>query len=246
VVLVTGAGTGVGRAIALRFARDGHPVAAAGRSEDTLRQVCAEISDAGGRAFPARCDVADRASVAAAVAAVEEALGPVSVLVNNAGIAESAPFADMADELWDRTIAINLTGAYNCMRRIVPAMLSRGWGRVINVASTAAKVGYPFTSAYVASKHGMLGLTRAAAVELRGKGVTVNAICPGWVDTDMTHRAVERIAERTGRSVEDARVTLERMNARKRLVDPEEIATAALYFASPAADGITGQDIEIQ
>ena len=230
----------------MRFAREGYRVAAAGRSEDSLRQVSAEISDAGGLAFAVRCDVADRTSVADAVVAVETALGPVSILVNNAGIAESAAFAAMDDELWDRTIAINLTGAYNCMRRLVPDMLERGWGRVINIASTAAKVGYPFTSAYVASKHGLLGLTRATAVELRGKGVTVNAICPGWVDTDMTRRAVERIAGRTGRSREEARSTLEQMNTRKRLIDPDEIATVALYFASPAADAITGHDIEIQ
>jgi NAD(P)-dependent dehydrogenase (short-subunit alcohol dehydrogenase family) len=150
----------------------------------------------------------------------EEALGPIDVLVNNAGLAESAPFATMDDEMWHRALAVNLTGPYHCMRAVLPGMLERGRGRIINIASTAAKQGYAYTAAYVASKHGLLGLTRAVAAEVRGRGVSVTAICPGWLDTEMTARSVERITEKTGRSGAEARAMLAAMNTRGTLIDP--------------------------
>ena len=235
----------MGRAIALRFAADGYAVALAGRSAARLERVRGEIEADGGRAVATPCDVASRDEVRAAVEQAAAALGPIDVLVNNAGIALSAPFLAMDDELWDRTLAVNLTGACACMRAVLPGMLERGHGRIVNIASTAAKQGFPYTSAYVASKHGLLGLTRAVALETRGRGVTVNAICPGWIDTEMTARSIARIVETTGRSPDEARAMLERMNARGRLIDPAEVAEAAAYLASPAAAGINGLDIDI-
>jgi NAD(P)-dependent dehydrogenase (short-subunit alcohol dehydrogenase family) len=245
VVFVTGAGRGVGRAIALRFASDGFAVAVTGRSHERLTDTAGAIERIGSDAFALTCDVALRDQVDRAVALTEQRLGPIDVLVNNAGIAGSAPFVAMDDELWERTLAVNLTGTYNCMRAIAPGMFERGYGRIINIASTAGRVGFPYTAAYVASKHGVLGLTRAVAMEAQGRGVTVNAICPGWIDTEMTARAVDRIAERTGRTQADARLTLERMNPQQRLITPEEVAAVAAYLASADAGGINGQDLDV-
>jgi NAD(P)-dependent dehydrogenase (short-subunit alcohol dehydrogenase family) len=151
----------------------------------------------------------------------------------------------MDDELWDTTLAVNLTGPCDCMRAVLPGMLERGRGRIINIASTAARQGYAYTAAYVASKHGLLGLTRAVALETRGRGVTVNAICPGWMDTPMTNRSIARIVEKTGRPPAESRALLERMNTRGRLIDPVEVADLAAYLASPAAADVNGQDFDI-
>ena len=181
----------------------------------------------------------------AAVRRAEEALGPIDVLVNNAGLAESAVFTAMDDELWHRTLAVNLTGPYHTMRAALPGMLERGRGRIINIASTAAKQGYAYTAAYVASKHGLLGLTRAVAAEMSGRGVTVNAICPGWLDTEMTVRSVERIAAKTRRSTAEARAMLAAMNTRGTLIDPLEVAALVARLASTAAADINGQDFDI-
>jgi NAD(P)-dependent dehydrogenase (short-subunit alcohol dehydrogenase family) len=243
-VLVTGAGRGSGRAIAARFARDGFAVALVGRGAAALTDVAGELASAT-EAFPLACDVTDRDAVRRAVAQVEQRLGPIDVLVNNAGESASAPFASMDDGLWDRMLGINLTGTYNCMRAVVPSMFERRQGRVINIASVAARIGFAYTAAYVASKHGVLGLTRAVAIEAATRGVTVNAICPGWMNTDMTIRSIERIVEKTGRSLEEARRTLERMNPQQRLIEPEEVAAIAAFLASPEAAGINGQDITI-
>jgi 3-hydroxybutyrate dehydrogenase len=235
----------VGRATALRFANDGCAVAIAGRSASNLRETSDVMSAAGREAFAVPCDVTVRDDVRRAVAAAVDALGPIDVLINAAGIGESAPFVSMSDELWDRVLSVNLTGTYNCMRAVVPGMFERRRGRVINIASTAARVGFPYTAAYVASKHGVLGLTRAVALEAQGRGVTVNAICPGWLNTEMTRQSIARIVEKTGRTAAEARRTLEQMNARQRLIEPEEVAEVAAYLASPAADGINGQDFDV-
>jgi NAD(P)-dependent dehydrogenase (short-subunit alcohol dehydrogenase family) len=245
VVVVTGAGRGVGRAIARRFAREGYAVALLGRSHAHLAQTADEIHSSGADALALTGDVAARDDVSRAVALIEQRLGPIDVLVNNAGIAESAPFVSTPDELWDRTLAVNLTGTYNCMRAIVPGMFARRHGRVINIASTAAKTAFAYTAAYVASKHGVLGLTRAVALEAAGRGVTVNAICPGWIDTDMTGRSIARIVEKTGRTADEARHALEQMNPQQRLIDPDEVASVAVYLASPAAADVNGKDIDI-
>ena len=235
----------MGRAIALRFAGEGFAVAVAGRTGPPLEAVRSEIASSGGQAAAFLCDVADKASVDTAVRRAAEALGPIDVLVNNAGVAESAPFVSMDDEMWHRALAVNLTGAYHCMRAVLPGMLERASGRIVNIASTAAKQGFAYTSAYVASKHGLLGLTRAVAAEVGGRGVTINAICPGWLDTPMTDRSIARISERTGRSSGEARAMLERMNARGRLIDPSEVADLAIRLASPASADINGQDFDI-
>lgn len=246
VAFVTGAGRGVGRAIALRLARDGYAVTVAGRSPAALDTTADAILQASGAALVVTCDVTDRAQVTAAVEQTTAAFGDIDVLVNNAGISASAPFTTMPDTLWDETIAVNLTGAYNCMRRIAPGMFARRRGRIINVASTAASTGYPYTAAYVASKHGLLGLTRAVALEARKFGVTVNAVCPGWIDSDMTTASIARIVERTGRSVDQARQTLAAMNNSGRLIAPDEVAAVCAHLASPAAAEVNGEAIDIQ
>ena len=245
VVFVTGAGRGVGRAIALRFAREGHPVAVTGRTETFLQEVASEIEDARGSALPIVCDVTDRDAVIRATSEATERLGPIDVLVNNAGIASSAPFATMDDELWRQMLDVNLTGTYFCMRAVVPGMFARRRGRVINIASIAGRTGFAYTAAYCAAKHGVLGLTRAVALEAASRGVTINAICPGWVDTDMTLGSIARIVEKTGRSAADAREALERMSPQNRLITPEEVAALALFLASPDAHGINGQALSV-
>jgi len=242
---VTGAGRGVGRAIALRFARDGYAVTVAGRSEPHLQTTSRAIVDAGGTAISVVCDVVSREAVARALERAEQEFGPIDVLVNNAGISESASFVSMDDGLWDRTIAVNLTGTYHCMRAVAPGMFARRSGRIINIASSAGKVGYPYTAAYVASKHGVLGLTRAVAIEAAPRGVTVNAICPGWIESDMTARSIARISEKTGRTPEEARRTIEAMNPQGRLIRPEEVADIAAFLASAEAADTNGRAIDI-
>lgn len=246
VAFVTGAGRGVGRAIALRLSRDGYAVAVAGRSEAPLRETVAAIQAQSGEALALTCDVRNRGDVDAAVARTEAVLGPIDVLVNNAGIAESAPFVSMPDDMWDRVLAVNLTGAYNTMRRVAAGMFERRKGAIINVASSAGKVGYPYTAAYVASKHGLVGLTRAVALEAGRYGVRVNAICPGWIDTEMTDASVARIVERTGRSAAEARRMLTTMNPSGRLIAPSEIADLCAHLLSPASADLNGEAIDIQ
>ena len=235
----------MGRAIALRFARDGYGVAAAGRTEGPLHALCDELTHAGAAALPLACDVTNRDEVHAAVARAELALGSIDVLVNNAGVSDSAPFVTMSDEMWDRMLSVNLTGTYHGMRAVVPGMFERRRGRVINIASVAARTGFPYTAGYVAAKHGVLGLTRAVALEAVTRGVTVNAICPGWIDTEMTDRSIARIASLTSLTPEAARQTLERMNPQRRLIQPDEVAAIAAFLASAEAHGINGQGIDL-
>jgi NAD(P)-dependent dehydrogenase (short-subunit alcohol dehydrogenase family) len=247
IAVITGGGRGIGRAVALCFAREGADVMVLARTEDEVRRVAEEVrAECGVRASHAVCDVADAASVRAAFALVSEQFGRAAdILVNNAGIAESAPFVKTDDELWHRHLDINLSGTFYCMRAALPAMIERGWGRVINVASIAGKTGAPYIAAYAASKHGVLGLTRSAALEVATKGVTVNAICPGYVETDMTERAVSNITARTGKSALEARAVLERMSPQQRLVTPEEVAAVALLLACQEGRGINGQAINV-
>jgi NAD(P)-dependent dehydrogenase (short-subunit alcohol dehydrogenase family) len=235
----------VGRAISLRFARDGYAVVAVGRSLAVLADVMKEIAAAGGASQPLVCDVAVRDDVHHAAREAERLLGPIDVLVNNAGVAESTPFVTMDDELWERTLAVNLTGTYHCMRAIIPGMFERRRGRVINIASAAAKVGFAYTSAYVASKHGVLGLTRAVAIEAEPRGVTVNAICPGWLNTGMTERSIDRIVARTSRPRDEVRSTLAKMNPQGRLIEPVEVANVAAFLASPEGARVNGQAIDV-
>lgn len=197
----------------------------------------------GRRALAVALDVTDSAAVEAAVATVAAELGPVSVLVNNAGVAPSLKFGETTDELWERTLAVNLTGAFYCARAALPTMLAAGWGRIINVASTAGRVGYPYNAAYVASKHGLLGLTRALALEVARKGVTVNAVCPGFVETEIARAGIANLVARTGRSPEDARRSLESMSPQGRFMSPDEVAAMVVYLAGDAARGVNGQSL---
>ena|SRR5215213_10016658 len=247
IAVITGGGRGIGRAVALAFAREGADVMVLARTEDEVRRVAEEVrGECGVRAFHAVCDVSDAASVAAAFKQAREQFGRAAdILVNNAGIAQSAPLARTDDELWRRHLEVNLSGTFYCMRAALPAMVERGWGRVINVASIAGKTGAPYIAAYAASKHGVLGLTRTAALEVALSGVTVNAICPGYVETDMTERAVENITDRTGKTSEEARAILERMSPQQRLVTPEEVAAVALLLACHEGRGINGQAINV-
>jgi NAD(P)-dependent dehydrogenase (short-subunit alcohol dehydrogenase family) len=242
IALVTGGGRGIGRAIALTFARHGARVAVAARTAEQVEQVAGEI---GADAIALVCDVSNPESVTRMFADLHERFGDADILVNNAGIAESATLVTTTDELWHRHLAINLSGTFYCTRAALPAMLKKNWGRVINVASIAAKTGAPYIAAYSASKHGVLGLTRSVAVEVADKGVTVNAICPGYVDTDMVTRGIEKITTRTGRSAAEALETLEKMSPQNRLVTPEEVAAVALLLASDEGRGINGQGINV-
>jgi NAD(P)-dependent dehydrogenase (short-subunit alcohol dehydrogenase family) len=248
VALITGAGRGIGRAVALAFAREGASLALCARTGEGV----ARVADEARREFRVEvtsgvCDVSDPGGVREFFRAAREALGrrPPDILVNNAGVADSSKFAETSDEFWRRHLDVNLTGTFYCMREALPAMVERGWGRVINVASVAGKTGAPYVAAYTASKHGVLGLTRSVALEVARTGVTVNAVCPGYVDTDMTARAVENIRAKTGRGEAEALEAIKRMSPQQRLVTPEEVAALALLLASHEGRGITGQAINV-
>ncbi len=240
IALVTGASRGIGAAIGAALAADGHRVAWAARDRIALERL---VDAHGGLAVP--MDVTDEASVQGGLDLVAAELGPVDVLVNNAGVAESAPLARVTDESWERTLAVNLTAPFRLTRAVVPGMVARGFGRVVFVASNAGLTGYRYTAAYCASKHGVVGLMRALAAELATTGVTVNAVCPGFVDTDMSAAAIARIQRATGRSAEAARGLLEDLNPQKRLIQPDEVAHAVRMLLGDAARGIHGQAIAV-
>ncbi|HYN24636.1 MAG TPA: 3-oxoacyl-ACP reductase FabG [Pyrinomonadaceae bacterium] len=245
IALITGGSRGIGRAIALAFAREGARVVLAARTAQQVEETAAEIGNEG-IALPVVCDVSDVDSVQLMFARVSAKFGcGPDILVNNAGIAESALLTKTDDDLWQRHLAINLSGTFYCTRAAVPGMLERGWGRVINVASIAGKTGAPYIAAYAASKHGVLGLTRSIALEVAAKGITVNAICPGYVDTDMTTRGIENVTAKTGRPADQALDAIKKMSPQNRLITVEEVAALALLLASEEGRGINGQAINI-
>ena len=238
--LVTGAGRGIGRAVAVRLGAQGYRVALAARSEDELRETAALVE---GETLVLPGDMLDPTAPDAAVTAVEEAWGGLSVLVANAGAGSSAPIAKLPDELWAQQLELNLTAPFRAVRRSVPGMVERGWGRLVVVASMAAKRGEPYLAAYCAAKHGVLGMVRATAAELATTGVTANAVCPAYVDTAMTDGAVGAIQKFTGRSPEDARRFLELKQPIGRLITVDEVAEAVWFCV--ANGGFTGQGLNV-
>jgi NAD(P)-dependent dehydrogenase (short-subunit alcohol dehydrogenase family) len=241
--LITGAGRGIGAAITQALAGAGANVTLLGRSLETLESAAKSLGAV--KTFCIEADVAQASAVKDAVAAAREALGPVAILVNNAGKASSAPLHKSDDELWKSMLAVNLTGVFNCMRECLPDMLKSGYGRIVNVASTAGLVGYRYVSAYSAAKHGVIGLTRSAALEVATRGITVNAVCPGYTETDLLAGAVSNIVSSTGLTQEAARAELLKDNPQRRFVLPAEVANAVLWLCAPGSDAITGQAIAV-
>ena len=238
--LVTGASRGIGAAVAARLSADGHRVALLGRDPGALDEVRARLP---GDGLTLAADVTDPAQVAAAIGEVEREWGPVEVLVSNAGAGLGAPLVETSDEDWARMLELNLTAPFRLVRRAVPAMVERGWGRIVVVASVVAKRGESQVTAYSAAKHGVLGLVRAAAAELARTGVTANAVCPGYADTPMTDATVAAIAGRSGRSEDETRAALARRQPIGRLIDPAEVAETVRFCVVNAA--VTGQGLNV-
>lgn len=242
--VVTGGGRGIGAAVAAALAAEGATVSVLGR--DAAR-LAAQVESLGGaaRAQGVAVDVTEEASVRSAFAAVRARFGRVGVLVNNAGEAGSAPIAKSDLALWQRMLAVNLTGTFLCTREVLPEMTARRAGRIVNVASTAGLVGYAYVSAYCAAKHGVVGFTRAVALECAKTGVTVNAVCPGYTETDMVGAAVANIVAKTGKTESEARAALVASNPQGRMVQPAEVASAVLWLCLPASSSVTGQAIAV-
>jgi NAD(P)-dependent dehydrogenase (short-subunit alcohol dehydrogenase family) len=245
VVLVTGGSGGLGQAIARSFARAGFSVVITARSAERLKVAAQEISSEDAAVVALLCDIAQKEQVEALREKIRSEMGIVQILINNAGLARAASFLDMDDNLWNETLKTNLTGTYHCCKAFLPGMITAGWGRIINIASTTAKVAYSHVAAYTASKHGVLGLTRALALETARLGITVNAICPGYLNTERTRENAQRMAEKTGKNAQDILDVFARSSPQKRLIEPEEVANLALLLASDAMGGMTGQAINV-
>ncbi len=244
--LITGGGSGIGAAIAAALAGLGADLTLVGRRIDPLVATAdALAAEHGVRAQAAAADVTDEEAVEAAFAAATDAIGPPDILINNAGTGKSAPFKRTDADLWREMIEVNLTGVYLCTRAALPAMTEGGFGRIVNISSTAGLKGFAYITAYCAAKHGVIGLTRALAVETARTGVTVNAVCPGYTDTDIVAETIANIVAKTGRSEDEARAGLVAGNPQGRLIEPGEVADAVAWLCLPSSAAITGQSIAV-
>ncbi|MBZ5699086.1 MAG: SDR family oxidoreductase [Acidobacteriia bacterium] len=242
--VITGGGRGIGAAVAEALARLGASVSLIGRKAEVLQAEATRLSkEHGAKVATAPVDVTDEAAARKAIATLRDALGPPTIMVNNAGIAASAPFLKSDAALWRKLLDVDLMGAVYCTQAVLPGMLEAGWGRIINIASVAGLTGYPYITAYCAAKHAMIGLTRALAIETARTNVTVNAVCPGYVDTEMTVRTIANITSKTSHSSEEALASLVAHNPQRRLIQPTEIADAVVWLCSDGAASVTGQSI---
>ncbi|RBP02219.1 NAD(P)-dependent dehydrogenase (short-subunit alcohol dehydrogenase family) [Roseiarcus fermentans] len=243
---VTGGGRGIGKAIASELARLGADVSVLGRDASVLGTTAREIESAHGvKTAAIVADLTRAEEIASAISSAIEQLGTVSILVNNAGIAYSAPFLKTGLDKWNEVLAIDLTSAFLCTQQVLKPMISAGFGRIVNVSSTSGLTGCAYVTAYCAAKHGLIGLTRALAMEVAKTGVTVNAVCPGFTDTDIVTRSVDNIVAKTGRTAEQALAQLVVHNPQGRLIQPEEVAEAVGWLCLPGSRSITGQSIAV-
>ena len=245
IVLITGGSGGLGSALARAFSAQACRVVISARDPQRLRAMAEEMARYGAQVLALPCDISDRDAMLDLQKEIAARWGAVQILINNAGIARAVKFTDMPDDVWDAILETNLTGAYNCCKVFLASMLQAQWGRIINIASTAAKVGYSHATAYTASKHGLLGLTRSLALETARLGVTVNAICPGYIDDERTRENARIMAQRTGKSVDEILELFADSAPQKRLIAPDEVAALALLIASDKLGAMTGQAINV-
>lgn len=238
---VTGGGRGIGEAVSRALVLSGAVVTIVGRTEAALRKVV----DAGKASAWMLLDVTDGSAIARCIAVAEAERGPIEILVNNAGAVETAPFGRIDRGSWDRMLVTNLTSVFLMSQEVLPGMLTRRRGRIVNIASTAGLTGYPYVAAYVAAKHGVVGLTRALALEVAKYGITVNAVCPGYTETELLHESLQNVVLKTGRSAAEVRASFTRNNPQARLVRPDEVAAAVHFLCGPGSDAMTGQAIAV-
>ena len=240
--LVTGGGQGIGAAVVRAMVARGMRVTVLGRRINVIQSMAESDPE---QIFAVAADVTDPTQVGAALKRSESRFGPVEILVNNAGQAQSAPFLKMDLHLWQQMLSVNLTGTMICSQAVLPGMLQAGWGRIVNVASTAGQIGYAYVSAYSAAKHGVLGLTKSLALEMAIKGITVNAVCPGFTETDLVRESIDRVVAKTGRTPEQAMAEFVKTNPQGRLIQPEQVADAVMWLCSEGASAVTGQAISV-